>query len=78
MKRTLLALTMLAGLAVVAAPAIASNYCAGYQAGYKAAFCAGKQMCDGTPRGCPSDPYAPNTYQAGYDRGYRDGSAARR
>jgi hypothetical protein len=78
MRSTIFALSMLAGLTALASPAIAAGYCAGYQAGYKAAFCAGKQLCDASPSGCPSDPYAPDTYQAGYDRGYRDGSAARR
>ena len=78
-RRTTLALSMLAGFAALAGPAIASSYCDGYRDGYKSAFCAGRPVCfDGTPRGCPGDPYAPNTYQAGYNRGYSDGAAAAR
>ena len=79
MRRTILAMSMLAGFAALAGPAIASSYCDGYRDGYKSAFCAGRPVCfDGTPRGCPGDPYAPNTYQAGYNRGYSDGAAAAR
>jgi hypothetical protein len=79
MRRTILALTMLAGFAALTGPAVASAYCDGYQAGYKAGFCAQKSPCwGGTPSGCPASNYALNTFQEGYDRGYRDGATAAR
>ena len=79
MRRMVLALSMLAGLAALAGPAIASAYCDGYQAGYKAGFCEGKLSCfGGQASGCPGSNYAPNNYQAGYNRGYADGAAAAR
>lgn len=75
MKRAVFAFAVLGGFAALAGPAIALACCDGYGAG----FCEVRSPClDGTPRGCPSDPYAPNTYEAGYARGYRDGAAAAR
>lgn len=79
MKRAVFAFAVLGGFAALAGPAIASACCDGYSAGYRVGFCKVRSPClDGTPRGCPSDPYAPNTYEAGYARGYRDGAAAAR
>lgn len=75
MKRAVFAFAVLGGFAALAGPAITSACCDGYGAG----FCEVRSPClDGTPRGCPSDPYAPNTYEAGCARGYRDGAAAAR
>jgi hypothetical protein len=79
MRRTIITLSALLGLAVLAAPAIASGYCEGYQVGYKAGFCEGKPVCyAGYPNGCPGSNSTPNDYQAGYARGYSDGRAAAR
>lgn len=79
MRRTIFALSLLAGLAVLTGPALATAYCDGYQDGYKAGFCAQKSPCwGGNPPGCPSSSYDLNNYQAGYNRGYRDGAAAAR
>jgi hypothetical protein len=66
-------------VAALTGPALASEYCRGYQDGYKAGYCANKSPCwGGVPSGCPSSPYDQNNYQAGYNRGYRDAAAARR
>lgn len=79
MRRAVFVFAMLGGFVALAGPAIASAYCDGYAAGYRAGFCEVKSPClGGTPSGCPSDPYAPNTFEAGYARGYRDGAAAAR
>ena len=79
MRRTLLALAMVGGFAALTGTALATAYCEGYQAGYKAGFCAERLVCyGGNPSGCPSAAFDADNYQTGYNRGYRDGSAAAR
>ena len=79
MKGKLLALAIVGGFAALAGPALATAYCDGYQAGYKAGFCAEKLVCyGGNPPGCPASHYAVDNYQTGYNRGYSDGAAAAR
>lgn len=79
MKRTILTLAVLGGFAALAAPAIASAYCTGYQDGYRAGFCANKLNCYSViAPGCPSGNWDRNTYQDGYNRGYAAGVAAAR
>jgi hypothetical protein len=76
MRTALYAFAMTVSMFVLASPAIASPYCDGYKDGYRKGFCNGKEKCRfGETRRCRGEDKSPNTYEAGFARGFRDGDS---
>jgi len=64
---------------LVGGTAWASDFCKGYQAGYKRGWCSGQSYgcIPPIPPICPIPNIGESTYQDGYDRGFGDGKEAR-
>lgn len=76
--RKLLIFVAAAAFLVLAAPAVASAFCDGYQAGYKAGACYQKYGCiPPIPPICPIARVGESSFQDGYNRGFADGLRAR-
>ncbi len=77
MKKALFA-AVIGSVLIASGMAKASDYCDGFQSGYKAGYCYRQFGCiPPIPPICPIPRIGENSFQDGYNRGFTAGSAAR-